>query len=90
MIDGIPLSISDLSGWGVVAILAVMLLTGRGLATQREVRAEKERADSWQAAWSVSQQSNREKDEQIAELLEHSRTTVKVLEGLSRASEGKT
>lgn len=82
MIDGIPVWMSDLSGWGVVAILVVMLLTGRGLATRREVDAEKARADTWQAAWSAAMATIKEKEEHDGELIENSRTTVKVLKAL--------
>lgn len=82
MIDGIPIGIGDLSGWGVVAILVIMLLTGRGLATRREVDAEKTRADTWQAAWQAERSANREKDAQGAELLEHARTTSRIVAAL--------
>jgi len=82
MIDGIPIDIGQVSGWGVVGILVIMLLTGRGLATRREVDAEKARADTWQAAWAAAMSTIKEKAEQDGELLENSRTTVRVLKAL--------
>ena len=82
MIDGIPVWMSDLSGWGVVAILVVMLLTGRGLATRREVDAAEKRADTWHAAWTTAMTTIQEKDEQQAELLENSRTTLRIVQAL--------
>jgi hypothetical protein len=85
MIDGIPVWMSDLSGWGVVAILVVMLLTGRGLATRREVDAEKARADTWQTAWTTERATRQEESEQNRELLENSRTTVRVLKAIQQA-----
>lgn len=87
MLDGIPLNVTDLSGWGVVAILVIMLLTGRGLATRREVDAEKSRADTWQKAYDAERAISAEKDENLAELLEHSRAAAKILDALNEARE---
>lgn len=88
MFDGIPLSIADLSGWGVVALLVVMLLTGKGIATRREVEAEKTRADTWQDAWSAERARNDIAFEQLGELLEASRTSAKILDVLHAAARG--
>ncbi|MFB7798926.1 hypothetical protein [Isoptericola sp. NPDC056134] len=83
--DFLPQWASDLSGWGVVAVMVVMLLTGRGLATRREVDAEKARADTWQDAWRTEHARNAEKDAQMTELLEIGRTSAKVLEAIQAA-----
>jgi hypothetical protein len=77
--DFLPQWMADLSAGAVLLVLVVMLLTGRGLATRREVDAEKERADTWQAAWHAERTASKEKDEQQAELLENSRTTARIV-----------
>lgn len=82
MIEGIPIDIGQVSGWGVVGILVVMLLTGRGLATRREVDAAERRADTWQDAWKTAMAASEEKDAQNVELLENSRTAVRILQAL--------
>lgn len=79
MLDGLPIDIGNLTGWGVVAIFVFAILTGR-LTSRREVDAERSRADTWQAAWDKAMAANTAKDEQQAELLENSRTTVRILE----------
>lgn len=79
MLDGLPVDLGNLSGWGVVALFVLAILTGR-LTSRREVDAEKARADTWQEAWTKAMDSNAAKDEQQAELLENSRTTVRILE----------
>lgn len=86
MLDALPVSGWELTGWGIVALFVIGLLSGR-LTSRREVDAEKERADTWQAAWEASQTAGRVKDEAIAELLQHSRTTVRVLESIQLAGE---
>lgn len=89
MIDGIPLDVSNLSGWGVVAVLVVMLVTGKGgIALRREVDAEKNRADTWQAAWGTERTRNDEVVGQVSELLENSRATAKVVDVLYERAMG--
>lgn len=89
MIDGIPLSITDLSGWAVVAIIVVMLVTGRGgIALRREVDAEKARADLWQTAWGTERARNDVVFSQLSEVLETSRTSARVLEVLHQKARG--
>lgn len=86
MLESLPVSGWELSGWGVVALFVIAILTGR-LASRREVDAEKERADTWQAAWAASQMAHREKDEALGELLESSRTIVRVLDHMQNAAD---
>lgn len=80
--DFLPQWASDLSGWGVVAVGVLMLLSGRGLATRREVDAEKARADKFQHAWELLMKARQEDVDHLAELMENSRTTVRVMEAL--------
>lgn len=83
MIDGVPLSAADVGGFGlfIALALAVVVAFMRGwIASRREVDAEKARADSWQQAWAVERSANREKDQMISEVLEHSRTSAHALE----------
>lgn len=88
MIEGIPPGLMDLSGWGVVGLIVVLLLLGKGgIAFRREVDAEKVRADTWQAAWQAERAASQEKDATSVELLENSRTTVRVLEVLQAQAE---
>jgi hypothetical protein len=97
VLDSLPVSGWELSGWGIVALVVVLLLrhvasiqkailTGE-LVTRREVDAEKDRANTWQAAWAASQMAHREKDEALGELLESSRIIVRVLDQMQNAAE---
>lgn len=96
MLDALPLSGWELTGWGIVAIVVVMLLRyvasilrailAGQLITRREAEAEKARADTWQAAWQVSQEGHREKDEALASLLPMVATCVRILEFLQAAA----
>ena len=89
MIDGLPLSITDLSGWAVVALIVVMLVTGRGgIALRREVDAEKARADLWQTVWGTERAPNDVVFGQLGEVLETSRTSARVLEVLHEKARG--
>jgi hypothetical protein len=83
--DFLPQWVTDLSAGAVLLVLVVMLLTGRGIATQREVVAAEKRAETFRAAWETAMITLREKGEHEAELLENSRTTVRVLEALQAA-----
>jgi hypothetical protein len=98
VLDALPLSGWELTGWGIVAIVVVLLLQlvawllrrifSGELVTRREVDAEKERADTWQQAWEASQAGHREKDEALIELLQLGRTSARLLEGLQQAAAG--
>lgn len=87
MLDTLPVSGWEMTGWGVVAVFVLAILSGR-LASRREVNAEKARADTWQQAWEVSQAGHREKDAALVELVQNSRTTVRVLEAMQHAAGG--
>lgn len=82
----LPQWVSDLSGWGVVAVLVFLLLTGRGIATRREVDAANARADKFQHAWELLMTTRREEAAQMVELMENSRTTMRVMEELQEAA----
>lgn len=92
--DFLPQWASDLSGWGLVAIAFLMLITGKGLATRREVDAAEKRAETYRIAMETAVAALREKAEHDGkrekredELIENSRTTVRVLEVLQAARE---
>lgn len=82
--DFLPQWASDLSGWGVVAVMVVMLLTGKGLATRREVDQANARADKFQQAWEVVVKARQEDSAQKGELMENARLTARVMEELQK------
>ncbi|MBE7701277.1 hypothetical protein H9623_13330 [Oerskovia sp. Sa1BUA8] len=91
MLDGVPLNIGELSGWGVVALIVVLLLLGKGgIAFRREVDAEKSRADTWQDAWKAERAAAQERAEQWSELLELARAADRVLTALDNARRGES
>lgn len=85
--DFIPAWVGSLSPGAVLLVMVVMLLTGKGLATRREVEAEKARADTWQTAWQTERTAKAEKDAHDEELLELARTTVRLLQALRAVRE---
>jgi len=87
-VDFLPAWVVDLSPGATLLVVVLMLLTGK-IASRREVDAEKSRADTWQAAWQAERTASKEKDDQNAELLENSRTMVRVLRALQRALEAR-
>lgn len=88
MLEGIPLDVGNLSAIAILTLVVLMIITGKGLATRREVEAEKTRADSWHQAWRAAMEANRERDAQHGELLENSRTTVRILEAIQQQARG--
>jgi hypothetical protein len=96
VLDALPLSGWELTGWGIVALVVVLLLRyvasilkailNGTLVTRREVDAEKERADTWQAAWVASQEAHREKDEALTELVQLGRTSARFIEAMQAAT----
>jgi hypothetical protein len=89
-VDGVPLSVADLSGWGAFLVLAFLVIvgfmTGR-VQSSRALKAEKERGDTFQRAYERAMQASENKDQGNAELLENSRTTVRMLRAIQQASE---
>lgn len=91
MIEGIPISLGDLGGWAIMALMVVGLLTGKGLATRREVEAEKARADKWQEAWEAAMVTIAKQAENGNETLEHQRAAAKILDVLyEQAMKGRS
>lgn len=90
MIDGVPLTVMDLSGWGVAVfvllLLTVLVLRGK-IPSQSALEAERRRADVFEQAWEKSQEALRAKDEAWTELIQNSRTTVKILEGIQEEAQ---
>lgn len=82
MIEGIPISLGDVGGWAIMAVMVVGLLTGKGLATRREVDAEKARADKWQEAWEAAMAANAKHAENGAEMLDYQRSAARILDVL--------
>jgi len=65
--------------------MALSLLTGKGgLATRREVDAEKARADKFQHAWEVLMKAREEEGAQKQELMQGARLTARVMETLQK------
>ena len=72
MIEGVPLNIGEIGGWGVAALLMILIVMGfyRGYlyprATVRmlldeaskRLESEKERGDTWEGAWNKCQQGH--------------------------------
>lgn len=90
VLDALPLSGWELTGWGIVALVVVMLLryvasilkailTGE-LVTRRELDGMREERDLFKDAWQASQAGHQEKDAAIAEVLPLARTSVTILE----------
>jgi hypothetical protein len=85
MIDGIPLnSIFDFSGWIVAAGLVIF----GALIPRRTYRDMVHDRDEWRAAHRISEQARQVSTDQVAELLEHARTTDAVIRSLPQAARG--
>lgn len=90
MIDGIPISFEGLSGWGVVGVIVLLLLTGKGgIALRREVTVAERSATQWEAAFRAERAISQEKDERQAELLELARAADRVLTALDDARQAQ-
>jgi hypothetical protein len=94
VLDALPLSGWELTGWGIVAFTVVLLLryvasvlqkilTGE-LVTRRELDAMTASRDTFKDAWQVSQAAHQEKDAALAEVLPAVRTVVTIFEQLQR------
>lgn len=83
MLDGIPLNVSELSGWGVVAIIVILLLTGKGgIALRREVDAERQHAQTWREAYETVVAREAVRDDAIRELTVSAETQTRFLTAL--------
>lgn len=85
---GTPLDVTDLSGWGVVLLFVVALLTGK-LRTNREVqeiRADRDariaEAGAWKTAWEERGATLHEVLKQNSELLIHTELVATILQSL--------
>lgn len=84
------INIADMGGWGAFGALSLYNVLGfmKGwIRTSREMAEKVTLADKWEAAYNVERVINRETVGQIAEMLENSRTTVKVLEAIKTRSD---
>lgn len=97
MIGDVPISVGQVSGWGAFVILTFIIVraytTGRiwsdsAVATMLKeanarVLAEKERADTWQAAWQKQHDANELRDSaERNTMLEAARTMVSAIESV--------
>lgn len=83
MLDGIPLNVVDLSGWGVVAIIVLLLLTGKGgIALRREVDAERQHSQTWREAYETVVAREAVRDDAIRELTVSAETQTRFLTAL--------
>lgn len=92
MLDGVPLSVADLSGWGaflVIVFLVVVSFLRGWLYPKAALLAEKARGDTFKEAWERAQSASEAKDAAMYELLQNSRTTVRLLEALQQAASNK-
>ncbi|WP_160051088.1 hypothetical protein [Nocardiopsis sp. FR26] len=84
---------SDLGLAGLVGLGVFLIWTGRLLprsTVEDLLKARDERLADYKAANDALQESGRLKDQQISELLEHSRTSVSLLQALRSASDTDT
>jgi hypothetical protein len=80
MIDGIPLS--DLTAPGLLLIAVLMVFVG-WLIPKPMYREKKIEAEKWQKAYEIEREARSVSDAQTRELLENSKTTIKVLSALA-------
>ncbi|MFE7461710.1 hypothetical protein ACWFMI_23310 [Nocardiopsis terrae] len=77
---------------GVVTLGMVMILTGRLVpkSTVEEMRAERDaRLAEMKAARDAEREAGQVRDQQITELLENSRATVQLIDGLRKTAGGE-
>lgn len=79
----------DLTPSALLGMVVVLLLTGRLFPRKAVDDANRDR-DYWRQAHTVSEQVRAEQKEQITELLEQSRLTVQLLQGIRDAADRKT
>jgi hypothetical protein len=83
VIDGIPITFEGLSGWGVVGIIVLLLLTGKGgIALRREVDAERQHAQTWREAYETVVAREAVRDDAIRELTVSAETQTRFLTAL--------
>lgn len=102
MLDGVPLNIGEIGGWGVAAVFGFFIVLGfaRGYLYPSSVvnkmleeaaarlESEKERADTWQSAWEKCQAGRTvEAEGDRALLVETTRTAKNVLEAIQQAAD---
>lgn len=83
-LDGLPLG--TLTPAGLLAVVVLLIAVGR-LVPRRTMEDVIHDRNEWRAAHRVSEQARQELAEQVGELLEHARTTNKVLSSLPRVED---
>lgn len=86
MIEGIPLSILDLGGWGValLVIVTVAFMVYRGLLVPRSTH------ETFVEAWKTEREAGRERDQQAVQTTELAKTTVALLESIKETGKGSS
>lgn len=75
----------------LVTIFIILVFTGRivpSSTVQRMLNFRETQVQDWKDAFLASEQARLEQDKQIGELLEHSRTTIRLIEALQRVRDG--
>jgi hypothetical protein len=84
------LGAGNLTAGVLVGVFIILVFTGKiiPVTTVRKLLArEIQRGDDWKEAYLASEQARKLQDGQVGELLEHSRTSVRVLEAIQRINE---
>lgn len=79
-------ALGDISGWAVAFVFVYFIATGR-LVPRSTLEDAKAVATTWQAAWTTAMATIKEKAATDAELLENSRTTVRIVQALPRPAD---
>lgn len=72
MLDGIPLSLTEVGPVGLLIIVVALLLLGlyrRKLVPEKDLIDEQTEKRQWQTAYERSEEARREADKQIGELI---------------------
>lgn len=93
MIDGVPIALLTQGGaWGMVAFGVYAIMRGKLIPrswVESVVATERTRGDDWRAIASTLVATTTEHGKQLDLLLEGSRTTNTILEGIRQASTGR-
>lgn len=91
MLEGFDAALlAKVSAPSLVALVVLMILLGRLIPSRtldREIEAERRRADDYKAAWEASDARGDAQAEQIAELVELARTTSALVQALYQTAE---
>lgn len=83
-IEGLPLPLTDIGAGALVVLVVLMILTDR-LVTRKRLEEAKAEAQQWREMYLGEVALGHKRDEQVAELVEVGRTTVRFMEALPPA-----